>query len=393
MKTIRDALHGNINFSDLEIQILDSPEMQRLRRIKQLGFTYLVYPSATHTRFEHSIGTFFLAERLAHNLNLGKDETEKLKLAALLHDVGHGPFSHSSEDAIKSHLSEQHMHEKQTKRIIKKGEISEHIKKLGLKSAEIAKIATGKNPLGRLVAGEIDVDRMDYLVRDSYYTGAAYGMIDLERLLDTIKSYKRVPVIEAEGLPAAESLIRARYLMYPAVYQHHTTRIANAMFSAAIVLCLEDGLLPAHEIYSMDDMSIMSKLLSFENFSSELMQRIENRKLYKKALVLSKEELGAKCKKLLSLKKKKLEALEVEIQEKCKLEKGEVLLDIPKPLYVEEAKATVLSNKRVISLEKISPLVKGMEESQWNYWNIAVYCDEENLKKVKRVAKEIILNF
>lgn len=392
MKTIRDTIHGNITFSEAEIKILDTPEIQRLRSIKQLGFTYLVYPSATHTRFEHSLGTFYLACKLAKNLDLNKEQTEKLKIAALLHDVGHGPFSHSSEDAIKSHISFEH--EDNTKRIIEKTSVANCIEEMGFKSREIGEIATGKKlPLGDIISGEVDLDRMDYLVRDSYYTGTAYGVIDLDRLLQVLKLYKRRLVVDEGGLSAAEALVRARYLMYPAVYMHHTVRIINAMFSSAVSDCLKNNLFSGDELYEMDDVDLISRLRNSHSFSGEMIQRIEQRRLYKRAFVLDREDLGKNFRKLLNLSARKFKLLETELQEAAGLKKGELLLDVPQLLYTEEAKASIMFKGKPKPLEEVSLLVKNLIKAQWNYWNVAVYCSKENVERVKKIAKDILLAF
>jgi len=179
MKTIRDPIHGSISLSDHELAILDTPEFQRLRRVKQLGFSYLVYPSATHTRFEHCLGALFVAHRLGKSLDLSTDSVNKIRLAALLHDVGHGPFSHVSEDSLQGIVDVKH--EEYSEKIIKNSAISEIIEDAGFSPNEIADISRGKiPPLGDMVSSQIDVDRMDYLVRDAYYTGASYGVIDLD---------------------------------------------------------------------------------------------------------------------------------------------------------------------------------------------------------------------
>ena len=393
MKTIRDTIHGNINLNDFELSILDTAEMQRLRGIKQLGFTYLVYPSATHTRFEHSLGAFYLADKLGRMLNLNEEKKEKVKIAALLHDIGHGPFSHSTEDALRSYNKSLPPHEENTRRIIQKSAISDTLKKEGFNPAEITKIAVGKkSPLSDIVSGEIDVDRMDYLVRDSYYTGAAYGVIDLDRILQTLGIYRNHLVIEEEGLSAAEALVLARYLMYPTVYQHHTSRIVNAMYSYAISLCLDEKSITAGELYSMDETALLSKLRNANTAPSEIMQRIEQRKLYKTATMIYKETFG-NFKKVLSIKPKKLRQLQIEITEAADLKEGDVLVDVPKRFYTKEATMPIRSDGTLKPLKDASPLAKALLEAQWNYWYVGVYCNKKNVKKVSRVAGDILLGF
>jgi HD superfamily phosphohydrolase len=392
MKTIRDAIHGTIGIDELSLELLDTPEIQRLRGIRQLGFAYLVYPTATHTRFEHSLGTYYLASKLGRYSGLSEKDQQKVKMAALLHDVGHGPFSHTTETAVSDHVNV--VHEAQTVKLIKNSMITDILKKNNFDPNEIAGIAVGKKlPLGEIVASEIDVDRMDYLVRDAYYTGAAYGVIDLDRLILTCTLHKGKLRMKENGLSAIEALVFARYLMYPAVYQHHTVRIADAMFSAAIVECLEEGLFSVNELYNMDDIELISRLRLMTTFSGEIMQRLEHRKLYKRAIVLGREDLGSGYKKLLNLKTEKLEGLQAELTEVCDLKQGEVLLDIPAPLYASEATTEILYKGKPTPIEEISPLLKSLRAAQWSYWNVSVYCDKTNLESVKQNAQDVLLGF
>ena len=222
MKFIRDSLNGNLQLNEFEVKLIDTPQIQRLRRIKQLGFTYLVYPGANHTRFEHSIGTMYFASRLAYSLNLSADEREMLRVSSILHDAGHGPFSHVSESVLEK------SHEELTSKLIMQSELSEILSEK-FDPNDIIKLISGEGKLGPIISGDLDVDRMDYLLRDSYYTGVAYGVIDVERLIHNMKLEDHL-ILKAKGVQAAESMLLARYFMYPSVYQHHTTRIINAMF-------------------------------------------------------------------------------------------------------------------------------------------------------------------
>jgi len=392
VKTLKDPIHGNIHFPDDEIGILDSKEFQRLRNIKQLGLSYLVYPSATHTRFEHSVGAYFLAGKLAENIGFSKDDSQLIRLSALLHDIGHGPFSHSSEHAILTRFDSKYSHEKNTADILKKSAVAGHLKKIGFSSTEISKVAVeGKSKFSDIISGEIDVDRMDYLVRDSYYTGAAYGVIDLDRLLDTLKFKSGHLYLSEKGITLGESFVLARYLMYPTVYEHHTTRIGDSMFSCAIYLALKEGLFTPEEMYRMDDIEFISQLRGAGGLCTKLVDEIESRQLYKTAIRLSKEELGKSFGRLIKLNPKQVIKLEKELLEETGLSEGEALLDIPEPLYSGEAKAKILDNGKIKMLSDVSPLVRALGAAQWSHWNIAVYCEKENVEKVKRAAKRILL--
>lgn len=392
MKIIRDAIHGTISVDELSMSLLDTAEMQRLRGVKQLGFAYLVYPTATHTRFEHSLGTYHLAQKMGQALGLSEKSAEKTKIAALLHDIGHGPFSHTTEFAVSEHVNV--MHEQKTQELIQKSSIADILKKGGFSSKEISDIAVGKSmPLGTIISSQIDVDRMDYLVRDAYYTGAAYGVIDLERLILTATMHNNKLCMNEDGLTAVESMVFARYLMYPSVYQHHASRIASSMFSAAIIECLKEGLFTVDELYDMDDIELISRLRLLSTFSGEMMQRLEQRKLYKRACIIDRDEFGNGYKKLLILNSQKLESLQIEITEACDMKQGEVLLDIPQPLYATEETTEIIRKGKAVSISEISPLLKALHSAQWSYWNVGVYCDKKNIAKVGKKAQDVLLGY
>jgi len=389
MKTIRDTVHGYINLTETEVNLLDTPEMQRLRNINQLGFGYLVYPSATHTRFEHSLGTLFLAERAAKHLELEEERASRLRLAALLHDIGHGPFSHISENAIAMHV--ENKHEKRTQDIIKNSRISDTLKSAGFSPNKVAQTAIGERALGTVLAGDIDIDRMDYLMRDAYYTGNAFGVIDPERILQMARLYRKKFVLEEEGLSSAESLVIARYLMYPTVYEHHTVRIVAAMFSNSVLECIEDGVFTVEELYEMDDTQVISKMRGLDAQAGEIMDRIQRRDLYKRALVVDKNDLGDNFSKIRDIKSKRLQEIEIELTESAGLKAGEVLLDISQPLYEEDSDALILQKGKLLNLGDVSPLVRALREAQWSYWNVGVYCPKENVSRVERSARGILL--
>lgn len=206
----RDPIHGFIAVNELERRLIDTRPFQRLRHIRQLGTTFLVYPGANHTRFEHSLGTMFVADQMYQLLTerFGAKMREAfnwsdedisyyrqiLRLAALLHDLGHPPFSHASEESL---MPENRNHEDYTRLIIEKTEIHDQLSQsLCEKSIRaIQQIATGKGPsasktltfLGGLLTGELGADRIDYLIRDSHHTGVSYGRFDYHRLLHTLE--------------------------------------------------------------------------------------------------------------------------------------------------------------------------------------------------------------
>jgi len=271
MNTIRDPVHGDIELSDAEIQVLDSPEMQRLRRIKQLSFCSLVYPGANHTRFEHSLGTLYLAGRMAEKLGLEEDEKKKIRMAAMLHDVGHLPFSHSLEGLFGVN------HEENSKAVIKR---LDALNDTGYNPNEIIKLLDGKGP-GKIISSQIDADRMDYLARDSHYTGAAYGVVDTDRIIGVMGMESGELFFNEKGLIALESLLIGRNQMFAAVYFHHTVRIAEAMLQEAMKEI--KGLVKVDELLKMGDEEMKLFAKGKSKKAKEMLDLLDSRRLYKLA--------------------------------------------------------------------------------------------------------------
>lgn len=227
-KVFRDAIHNYIHVDQpLILDLINSPEMQRLRRIKQLGGTYQVYQSAEHSRFCHSLGVYFIVRKMIFNSVVGTylNDYDKLTVmcAALLHDIGHGPFSHCFEDAFDLD------HEEYTIKIIN-GNTTVHDILEAFDSGfakKVSSIIEKNHPnkiLVQMVSSQLDADRMDYLLRDSYFTGTTYGQFDLSRILRVMMVHDGKIVFKASGVQAIENYILARYHMYWQVYYHPTAR-------------------------------------------------------------------------------------------------------------------------------------------------------------------------
>ena len=228
--------------------------MQRLRYIRQLDMTYLVFPGANHTRFEHSLGTMHVTKALLSSI----DEKEReMAYAGMLHDIGHGPFSHLSEEQIKLYLNKDH--EKIGEEILRNSEIKDIISDSDLSFDKVMDYFTNPSKMD-IVCGTLGSDRIDYLMRDSHYTGVAYGVIDYERLKKRIVMNKgRMAVLES-GVSAAESLLLARYFMHLNVYMHHTKIIASQMFRRAIGLALDSNVMDANELSMMYDEQLIERI-------------------------------------------------------------------------------------------------------------------------------------
>lgn len=368
MKFIRDSVHGNLQLEEFEVSLTDTPEIQRLRRIKQLGFTYLVYPGANHSRFEHSIGTMYLASRLTRNLQLDEHTQNLVRSCAILHDAGHGPFSHVSEGVIDS------SHEELTFKLIKESQLGDILsEKFSIK--EILKIISGKGALGQIISGELDVDRMDYLLRDSYYTGVAYGVIDVERLIYNMKLDDGL-LLRSKGVQAAESMLLARYFMYPSVYQHHTTRIVNSMFRRCLSKLLENEVINAHEIYKYDDTDIISAARSQKGYINDIINRLDTRQLYKRVYSLKLDETPHP-ESFFKMDLEKISKIEEEIANELDAHKDCILVDIPEYPSFHEMSTPVSLNGDTVKLGDVSNLVMALKDARFNHADLCIYLPEE----------------
>lgn len=282
---IKDEIHGTVEFTELEERIIDSHEFQRLRRIKQMSVTNLVYPGANHSRFEHSIGTAHLSQTICRRLGLEEDLCRKVKLYGLLHDVGHTPFSHEGEDVLKRHVGD---HEELGGRRMVRGEIADIVSE-SYDPREIADL--GKSRLGSIVSSDLGADRMDYLKRDALNTGVAYGIIDIDRIVHTLGIDEKGLFIRKGGLEAAEYLLVARFMMFSTVYMHRTVRIATAMLYRAIEGAIVDGTVDPAGFAALDDEAAMALLLK-SGKGGAFARGLSERRLYKEVFSFPKEGLA-----------------------------------------------------------------------------------------------------
>lgn len=296
---IRDPVYGFIDFNDWEKKIIDHSAFQRLRRIRQLALTDMVYPGATHTRFEHSLGVMHLAtlmydaiinndnnrkileKQLSYNDTGLKKDRQLIKLAALLHDVGHAPFSHASEEImpINTQIGKPYKHENYTTAIIK-GPLKDVIEKhqinktnYNISAEEVAALIEGNSVvLGErtfwkvIISSQLDADRGDYLLRDAYHIGVKYGIYDHARLLNTLalgiepESQELVLGVNKDGWHIAESIVIARYQMFTQVYFHKTRRAFDYHLKEAMRQVLSGGKLPPpdelEDFMKLDDNSL-----------------------------------------------------------------------------------------------------------------------------------------
>ncbi len=349
---IRDEVYGTIRFSELEKQIVDSREFQRLRKIRQMALTYLVYPCANHTRFEHAIGSMHLAGVMSSRLGLSNDEIERIRLYALLHDIGHVAFSHESERVLEKYLGN---HEEIGRKKIASGELKDIITQQ-FSVDEI--LSLEEDPLGAIVHSDFGADRMDYLKRDAKNTGVAYGVIDSDRLLHMLLLEDGELCISEGGLEAAESLIIARFMMFSTVYFHKTVRIAAAMLGQSITDAISSKAMVPSQFLSLGDDDALNLLMS--SSKSDLASRLENRNLYKAALELELHE-------------------ESDVKKWARTLKLPILVDFPNMTYKSVHFNVKTEDGNLVSLTEMSDLINSLKQAQEKRMRILVMCDKSDI--------------
>jgi len=277
VKRIFDPVHRFIELSTAEARMLDLPVVQRLRRLRQLGLAYLAFPSAEHSRFTHALGALAMGTRAFDQLaRVGREffaddrdvayQRRLVRAALLLHDIGHGPFSHACEAVL--HVR----HEARTAELLQLPDMQAGIEALDVDAGDVLGLivgdAGGPYPaLRELVSGpNLDADRMDYLQRDAYFTGVAAGRFDVDQLVASLRLFERdgqiVTGIDARGVVALESFVMARYMMFASVYFHHTTRLFERILQDALRELWPDphALDPIDEFLRWDDFRVLDRL-------------------------------------------------------------------------------------------------------------------------------------
>ena len=379
-KFIRDSVYGDISLNGFEVRIMDMPQFQRLRRIKQLGLISMIYPGATHTRFEHCIGTMYLGSRLSEELGLDDDDIELIRTSALLHDIGHGPFSHVSEGVLSV------PHEELSKFVITQTSMRDLLEEK-FDVNEIVDIINGRGDLGPIVSGELDVDRMDYLLRDSHNTGVSYGIIDYERLISNL-SLDDGLILDIKGVQAAEGALVSRYFMYPSVYQHHTTRILNTMFRRALKKTFTEGIIDEREMYKYDDTDIIAIFRSCENeYVNDIMHRLDNRIVPKRVKTIRLDNFKFP-EKMYKIKPEELRKAEEEIAEDYGLDKDYVFINIAEYPRFDEMKTQVSVDGKLYPLTEISNIIGALSKARFNIPDISVYVPEDEKSKFNKLKLE-----
>lgn len=306
MILIRDPLWDTIRLDDAAVTIVDSPSFQRLRYIRQLGLAHLVYPGATHTRFDHAIGVYHLAQRALGLLREDRtfravtaNDVRIIPYAGLLHDIGHYPFSHALEE-LESERIPVH-HEKLVGHFLSDPEVGAALKAIGDEEGRgVQRLVSGtsSNPLQGLVSGSLDLDKIDYLKRDARFCGVPYGEVDVDRLLhslaiveDPVTGKLEIGVHE-KGVASLESLLFAKYQMFRNVYWHHAVRAATVMYKRIVADALEAKVISSDELIGQTDEGVLF-LIESRNQAELRIQQLRERKLPKRVGELVATELGS----------------------------------------------------------------------------------------------------
>ena len=383
MTTIKDSVHDHIEVEGVAAALLDTPPVQRLRRISQLGTVTYVYPSANHTRFEHSIGVAHLADRALDHLGIEGQQAERARAAALLHDIGHTPYSHNIEELVHRHTGKYH---DDVGDLLASGPVARVLSEHGLNPDAVAGLVAGEGQLGQIVSGELDVDRMDYLVRDAHHTGVPYGTIDTGRLVRALRFVDDDLVLDENNVQSAESLLLARALMNPTVYSHHVARIGKAMLRRATVRLLAHDEVDATDLRRMDDYDLRVALRECEA-TAAFAHRLDRRDLYKRAVWA---EMAAVSEEVIDADHDEIREFEADVASEATVDPDAVVLDVPPRPSMPESTSRVLVNGEVRRLGEQSTLVNALRAVQRDQWRLGVYAPEETAERVGTAAIRVL---
>lgn len=399
---ITDPVHRYIRFSQVEKDVIDSPAFQRLRRIRQLAGAHLVYPSAQHSRFEHSLGAMHIAG-LAGETLLAKgyidhaEAVQELRLAALLHDIGHGPFSHLFEEVLEYGCNTTH--EEMGKKIIMHSEIADILNEHGHSTDLVCRLSFGHakvNFMNELISGGLSADIMDYLPRDGLFTGAEYAKVDYHRLLSSLEVSKNRLAINRSALNSLESMLISRYEMFKAVYFHKTVRAAEVMLIRAMIaaddeLALSDTSLQNY--LALTDEATLERLCALGGkhaFAGKMARDYRGRRLLKSVYekFLHKRDRQ-------KMDRKALQATASRIADAAGVDRNHVFVDASRapsmpltPSKEEMYSVLVVDKSRVYDMPVSEiPLV----ESISGFFDmLRVYTTAENREKVERFVKKVL---
>ena len=431
-KVVHDPIHGSIGLDGLFMDLMDRHEIQRLRSIRQLGLSNVVFPGANHTRFEHSIGVYHLAGRMSEVMGLCPEESDTIRAAAMLHDVCHPPFSHTLECMMEGASGMDHM---DMSRALIMGKVPSFMERdanyfdgveplcvlledagisadsvcnliihpsSGIEGLDVYTGGAGqsffasKDYAHQIIHGPVDADQIDYLMRDAHYTGVVHGAVDKDRLMSQMAVHNGKMVLNKGGITSAEGLMVARTLMYSTVYYHKTVKIVEAMLRRAI----EVSDLDLSNLYLMTDADLTTALLCNGGRAADLMRSVLNRRLYKKAKVIYSVDASDDFRSSLVryVPQEKRHELEAEIAGYAGLDPSEVIVDIPSEssllakVRVGKTDVSILDGDKVKSLTRYSSVAKALQSRDPIDWCVMVSAPGYAKDAVK-AASEKVLSF
>ena len=340
---IRDPLWNNVRVDGAAARLVDTPVFQRLRYVRQLGLAFLVYPGATHSRFEHALGAYHLARTTLALLAeyagedggalaaVPADDPAVVRAAALLHDIGHYPFSHALEEIGALH------HEEVARPLLLEGELADALRRhVGADAPErVYALIRGRSvsPLQGLISGSLDLDKIEYLKRDALMCGVPYGEIDVDRLTNSLRvlrdprSGRAAIGVTEKGLAALESLLFAKYQMYRNVYWHHAVRSATAMYKRIVDDALSARALAAAALARYTDEGLLSDLE--RTAPSPLLAALRERRLHKRAVECPADEFPGDTGEWIATDRPLTLQVEDALARELGLAAGALLLDFP----------------------------------------------------------------
>lgn len=399
---IADPIHKFIRFTDLEKKIIDSVVFQRLRRIKQLAGAHLVYPAAQHSRFEHSLGTMHVAGLAGEHLfSIGvieKESIQELRVASLLHDIGHGPFSHLFEEALK--VTGNRNHETIGAEIICKTELSDILSDFGYSPKSISEISFGNSKVkfkNEIISGSLSADLMDYLPRDGFFTGVEYGKVDYNRIINSFRVTDNESLaLDISSFYSFESMMISRFEMFRAVYFHKTVRSAEVMLLHSILLSSEAlslSKLSLNDYLKLTDDSILWKIHSSQN--NKIAKEMISHYLERKLLKCVYERFIRKRDNYTKLNRDKIEELRLKIARLANIDERKIFLDtygislVPLAPNKKEMKSILLVSEDEFFKQPVSnlPLVNSIT----GYLDmIRVYTNHKDRKNITNISKDVL---
>lgn len=429
-KVIQDPVHGTIGIDGVFLDILERPEMQRLRSVRQLGLGCLVFPGANHTRFEHCLGTYHLAGRMAEAIGLSGSDSRAVRMAGLLHDVCHPPFSHALEAVMEGVTGMGHMdmaralifgnvpyfRDEDSDLYGGMDTISEVMEADGISPEEVCGIisspeSTGVEALDRfwnkheyfpskdyshqIIHGPVDADQMDYLMRDAHHTGVCHGRIDCDRLLKTMSVVNDRIVLSRGGITAAEGLMVSRSLMYTTVYFHETTRVAQRMITKVVETSDAD----LTDLHLLGDADLEARLIACGGRSSHEVRRVRARMLDKKALTIYSEQMDDGLAEVLMRYSGRRGSgmLERDIADAAGLDEMDVVAEVTSKenlqgkISIGKTDVSITDeNGRIRSLARYSPIARSLQSRDPYGWAVVIACPKDRVEAVERASMKVL---